>query len=44
MIENKITDEITSVVKTKSNKKKDETKKDKKFAYHQKKDSKLLMT
>ena len=41
MIGNKIADKITSLGKTKVKKKK---KKDKKSGYHQKKDSKLLMT
>ena len=41
LIGNKIADKITSIRKTKSNGK---TMKDKKFIYHQKKDSKLLMT
>ena len=41
LIRNKIADKITSVGKTKS---KDKKMKDKKFIYHQKKDSKLLMT
>ena len=41
LIGNKIADKITSIRKTKSNGKK---MKDKKFIYHQKKDSKLLMT
>ena len=40
LIGNKIADKITSIRKTKSNGKK---MKDKKFIYHQKKDSKLLM-
>ena len=41
LIENKIADKITSLGKIKCNEKK---MKDKKSAYHQKKDSKLLMT
>ena len=41
LIENKIADKITSLGKAKSKKKK---MKDKKSTYHQKKDSKLLMT
>ena len=41
LIGNKIADKITSIRKTKSNGKK---MKDKKFIYHQKNDSKLLMT
>ena len=41
LIGNKIADKITSIRKTKNNGKK---MKDKKFIYHQKKDSKLLMT
>ena len=41
LIGNKIADKITSIRKTKSNGKK---MKDKKFIYHQRKDSKLLMT
>ena len=41
LIGNKIADKITSIRKTKSNGKK---MKDNKFIYHQKKDSKLLMT
>ena len=41
LIKNKIADKITSLGKTKVKKKK---MKDKKSTYHQKKDSKLLMT
>ena len=40
LIGNKIAYKITSVGKTKSKEKEDKTKKDKKFTYHQKKDSK----
>ena len=39
LIGNKIADKITSIGKTK-----EKTKKQKKFTFHQKKDSKLLMT
>ena len=41
LIENKVSDKITSLGKTKSKEKKA---KDKKSTYHQKNDSKLLMT
>ena len=44
LIGNKIADKINSVGKTKSKKKKMKEIKDKKFTYHQEKDSELLMT
>ena len=44
LIGNKIVDKITSVGRTKSKEKEDETNTRQKSTYHQKKDSKLLMT
>ena len=41
---NKVADKITSVDKTKRKEKEDETNKRQEITYHQKKDSKLLMT